>query len=269
MWQHAPMETTTADGVRIHFEVTGSGPPVVLVHGITDSSADWEPLDERLATDHTVVRLDLRGHGRSGDAEDYSALAMAMDLAAVVDAAGLDRPLVVGHSLGAVVATAYAAGAPTRGVVNIDQTLRFSDFAATVRQLEHQLRGDGFHAALRAIFQHLDGPLVPDALRFRLVAHRDEARQDVVLGAWDLTFTATDEELDGVAAMVAPGITVPYLSLAGNDLGDDYVPWLTSLLPQATVEQWEGHGHYPHLVDPERFLVRLADFEAECDAAAT
>lgn len=261
------METTTADGVRIHFEVEGSGPPVVLVHGITDSADDWAPLNGRLAADHTVVRLDLRGHGRSGDAADYSALSMAQDLEAVVTAAGVDRPLLVGHSLGAVVATAYAAGAPTRGVVNIDQTLRFSDFAATVRQLEHQLRGDGFHAAMRAVFLHLDGPLAPDQLRFRLAANRDAARQDVVLGAWDLTFSSTDEDLDGVAAMVAPGITVPYLSIFGNDPGKDYLPWLTALLPQAQVEQWGDHGHYPHLVDPERFLVRLAEFEAECEAA--
>lgn len=254
----------TADGVDIHHQIIGTGPPVVLVHGITDSSADWAPIDQRLASDHTVVTLDLRGHGRSGDAEDYSALAMVNDLAAVVEATGIEPPLVVGHSLGAVVAAAYASSAPVRGIVGIDQTLRFSDFAAMVRQLEHQLRGDGFHAAMRAIFGRLDGPLMPDSLRFRLAANRDEARQDVVLGAWDLTFSTSDDELDAMVAAMAPGITVPILALHGNELTGDYGGWLQGLVPQVEIEVWADHGHYPHLVDPERFLARLTQFEAVC-----
>ena len=260
--------TTTTDDVDIHYDISGSGPPVVLLHGITDSSADWAPIDQRLAADHTVVTLDLRGHGRSGDAEDYSPLAMVNDLAAVVAATGVESPLLVGHSLGAVVAVAYASAAPVSGVVGIDQTLRFSDFAAMVRQLEHQLRGDGFHAAMRVIFGHLDGPLMPDPLRFRLATNRDEARQDVVLGVWDLTFAASDDELDGMVAAMAPAITMPVLALHGNELPDDYVAWLQGLVPTAEVEVWADHGHYPHLVDPERFLARFADFEAECAAAS-
>lgn len=255
--------TTTADGVEIHYEVTGDGPPVVLVHGITDSSADWAPVDERLAADHTVVAVDLRGHGDSGDAEDYSALAMANDVAAVVAATGIDAPLLIGHSLGGAVVSAYAAGAPTRAVVNIDQSLRFSDFGAVLAQLEHQLKGTGFHPAMRAVFDSLDGPLVPDAVRSRLAANRDRARQDVVLGVWEMIFASTADELDAVADAIGPAIGVPYLAIHGSDPGEDYAEWLTARIPQATVERWDGHGHYPHLVDPDRFLARLARLEAD------
>ena len=255
------MRTTTADGVEIHYEVAGDGPPVVLVHGITDSSADWTPLAGRLAEDHTVVTLDLRGHGQSGDAADYSPLAMTQDVAAVVAAAEVEAPLLVGHSLGGAVVAAYAAGAPSRGVVDIDQSLRFSDFKAALAQLEHQLRGSGFHTAMRVVFQSLDGALMPDELRFRLAANRDAARQDVVLGVWDMVFSQTGEELDAVADAVGPGLTVPFLAIHGNDPGEDYVPWLTARIPHAQVELWPDHGHYPHLVDPERFLARLAQFE--------
>ena len=257
------MQTTTDDGVEIHYEVAGSGPPVVLVHGITDSGADWAPIDQRLAADHTVVTLDLRGHGRSGDAEDYSPLAMTQDLAAVVEATGVDRPLLIGHSLGGAVAAAFAAGAPARAIVDIDQSLRFSDFKAALGQLEHQLRGGGFHAAMRAVFNSLDGPLMPDHLRERLAANRDRARQDVVLGVWDMVFSQTGEELDAVADAAGSAITIPFLSIHGSDPGEDYPEWLVARIPHAHVERWEGHGHYPHLVDPERFLSRLADLERE------
>jgi pimeloyl-ACP methyl ester carboxylesterase len=256
------MHTTAPDGTEIHYDVTGSGPAVVLIHGITDSSADWAPIDERLAVDHTVVTLDLRGHGQSGDAADYSPLTMAADLAAVVEAAGVAAPLMIGHSLGAVVATAYAAGAPTTGVIAIDQTLRFSDFAGAVRQLEHQLRGSGFHAALRAIFNQLDGPLLPDHLRVRLAANRDGARPEVVLGVWDLLFSATDDELDAMVAAMAPALTMPLLAIHGSDPGDGYPAWLRAQVPHAQFELWADHGHYPHLVDPDRFLARVAEIEA-------
>lgn len=255
------MQTTTADGVDIHYEVMGEGPPVVLVHGITDSSAEWAPIDERLAADHTVVTLDLRGHGRSGDADDYSPLAMTLDVAAVVAATGLERPLLVGHSLGGAVVTAYAAGAPARAVVDVDQSLRFSDFKAALGQLEHQLRGGGFHPAMRAVFNSLDGALMPDYLRVRLAANRDQARQEVVLGVWDMVFAQTGEELDAVADAAGAAITVPFLAIHGSDPGDDYPAWLRTRIPHAQVERWDDHGHYPHLVDPERFLARLAELE--------
>jgi pimeloyl-ACP methyl ester carboxylesterase len=256
------MRTATTDGVDIHYDVIGDGPPVVLVHGITDTGADWAPIDQRLATDHTVITLDLRGHGESGDADDYSALAMTQDLAAVVAAVGIDRPLLVGHSLGGVVVTAYAAGAPALAVVDIDQSLRFSDFKAVLGQLEHQLRGSGFHPAMRAVFNALDGPLMPDHLRVRLAANRDHARQDVVLGVWDMVFTQSGDELDAMADAVGPAITVPFLAIHGSDPGEDYASWLTKRIPHAQVELWADHGHYPHLVDPERFLARIGQIEA-------
>lgn len=253
--------TTTVDGVTIHYERAGQGPAVVLVHGITDSGADWAPVDERLAVDRTVLTLDLRGHGRSGDAVDCSPLAMANDVAAVVADADVAPPLLVGHSLGGAVVSAYAAGAPCRGVVNIDQSLRFSDFGVALGQLEHQLKGSGFHAAMRAIFHSLDGPLMPDHLRVRLAANRDQARQDIVLRIWELIFTSTGEELDTITDAIGPAITVPYLSIHGSDPGDGYEAWLTERLPQAQVERWADHGHYPHLVDPDRFVARLAELE--------
>ena len=67
---------TSADGVRIEYATAGAGPDLVLVHGLTDSSQTWGPLTPRLAERYRVTRLDLRGMGASGDAADYSSIAM-------------------------------------------------------------------------------------------------------------------------------------------------------------------------------------------------
>jgi pimeloyl-ACP methyl ester carboxylesterase len=249
-------------GTEVEHEVTGAGPPVVLVHGITESRRSWDPLVPRLAEDHTVLTLDLPGHGESGDAPAYDVASMARALIEVIAAAALDRPLLVGHSLGGVVATATATAVECRGVVNVDQPLDLGLFKAGLAPLELALRGDedSFQQAMGAVFESMAGPLSGDE-RARIEALR-QARQDVVLAIWSPVFESSPAELDAVVRAMTGGVTVPYLSLHGIDPGDGYAAWLADLVPGAQVEVWPDHGHFPHLVDPDRFLTRLAAFEA-------
>jgi pimeloyl-ACP methyl ester carboxylesterase len=258
-----PTKFASTNGVDIAFDLRGEGPPIVLVHGITDNRSLWDPVAGRLSADHQVVTLDLRGHGESGDASDYSALAMANDVAAVVAAAGIERPVLVGHSLGGIVVSAYAAsGAPVAGVVNVDQSLHMSEFAGALRPIEPLLRGPEFHEVLSAIFTSMDGPLLSESDRAAGAERQAAARQDVVLGVWGLVFGSTDAELDAVIDAVAQAIAVPYLAIHGLDPGADYADWLSARIRGATVEIWPDHGHYLHLVDPDRFAGRVRRFAA-------
>lgn len=245
----------------IAWDESGTGPPVVFVHGLTEDRRGWDPVVAHLNDRFRCVRLDLRGHGQSSDAEDYSALAMAEDVAELVAEAQIAQPpLVVGHSLGAVVATAYATQAPVRGVVNIDQSLRLGDFAAALQPLAPLLQGPEFHETLLAIF---DGLGVPETLdpRYRTYLddlHRD-ARQKVVLGVWGLVFDSSPDELTAIAESLLGAVTAPYLAIHGSDPGPGYAAWLGAALPGAMLEVWEGAGHYPHLVDPGRLAARISE----------
>ena len=245
-------------------DVTGAGPPLLLIHGITESRRVWDPLVPALAEHHTVVAVDLPGHGESADAPDgaYDPVSMAAAVAADVEAAGAGPPLVVGHSLGGAVASAYAASYPCRGVVNIDQPLELAGFQGALRQLEPALRGDqaSFLGALDALFASLAGPLAgPERER---VEGLRRPRQEVVLAVWAPVLESEPAELDALIRSIAGGITVPYLAIHGGDPGPDYAAWLAGVIPTATIEVWPDRGHYPHLVEPERFLARLAEFEA-------
>ncbi|RPI10106.1 MAG: alpha/beta fold hydrolase [Actinobacteria bacterium] len=253
------MRCTTDDGVDIAYDRAGAGPAIVFVHGLTDSRADWRPVVERLAADFTCVTLDLRAHGESGDAPDYSALAMTADVAAVVQAEDLSEPAVIGHSLGGAVVTAYASEAPVAAVINVDQSMRFSDLAAQVRSLEPALRGDSFGETIGMILESMVGPMADPDLRAELAAHRARARQDIVLGVWGLLFSAPDEVLDGLADTFGATISAPYLALHGLDPGPRYVEWLQARIPQAVVEVWPEHGHWVHLVAPDRFCARVRE----------
>jgi len=251
-----------APGVTIDYFAAGSGRPLVLVHGITESRRTWDPLiAPSIAAGYRVVAVDLRGHGDSSKVPPYDLATMAADLGAVLEAERLHDALLVGHSLGGAVVSAYAAGGPCRGVVNVDQPLSLGAFQATLLQLQPMLEGDAedFRAAITAIFDDMAGPL-DGAERWR-VDHIRDADQDVVLGVWNLVFRASVAELDAVVDSLAEAITVPYLSLHGIDPGPDYSPWLTTRIPSATVEIWPALGHYPHLVEPERFLARVVEFD--------
>lgn len=258
-----------ADGTRIDHQVHGDGRPLLLVHGITESSRTWEPLVEPLvAAGYRVVTMDLRGHGASGLAPSYDLMSMAGDVGAVLGAtadpsttSAHEPALLVGHSLGGAVVSAYAAGGPCRGVVNVDQPLSLSGFKATLSVLEPMLRGspEEFDGAITAIFDQMAGPLTGSA-RDRVDGLR-RATQDVVLGVWDLVLTSSEADLDAVVDQLAGAISVPYLALHGIDPGPDYADWLTNRITTATVEVWAEHGHYPHLIDPERFVERVIDFD--------
>lgn len=258
------MPTVVAPGgVEIAYEVTGTGRPLVLLHGITECRQAWDPLVPDLAADHTVVAVDLRGHGASGAASAYDPASMAGDVAAVVDELGLPPPVVVGHSMGGIVASAYAGAHPCAGVVNVDQSIQLGELQGLVQGAEELLRGDAFDEVISTLFGSMQGPL-PDDDVARLDALR-RPEQSVVLGVWAPLLELSLPELEAMVADLAAAVRVPYLALHGTDPGPGYGPWLTSVVPTATVEVWDDHGHYPHLVDRPRFVERVRRFEAVLD----
>lgn len=104
----------TANGLRFHYlDWGGEGSDVVLVHPTGFHAHIWQPLAERLRNHFHVVALDTRGHGDSDKpAEDYGWPSFARDLEAFIDAAGLVRPIGIGHSAGATAIAVVEATHP-------------------------------------------------------------------------------------------------------------------------------------------------------------
>lgn len=105
-------DTTRYTGSGLWYSVTGSGSPVVLVHGANLDSRSWASLAAELATSHRVVLTDLRSHGRSRDAD--GPFSFRDDLLEVLDAAGAEHVTLIGHSLGAQIAIDLALARPDR-----------------------------------------------------------------------------------------------------------------------------------------------------------
>src|SRR5437763_10657264 len=95
-------------GHRVIYRIAGSGPPVVLIHGMINSSRHWEQVALRLAERHTVIAPDLIGHGDSATPRgDYSLGAHAASIRDLLATIGVERSTIVGHSLGGGVAMQF------------------------------------------------------------------------------------------------------------------------------------------------------------------
>src|SRR5881227_642839 len=102
-------------GHRVIYRVAGEGPPLVLIHGMVNSSRHWEQVALRLADAYTVIAPDLIGHGDSATPRgDYSLGAHAASIRDLLAAIGIERATLVGHSLGGGVAMQFFYQFPQR-----------------------------------------------------------------------------------------------------------------------------------------------------------
>jgi len=237
--------------------------PLVLLHGLTFDRSLWRPsLAElsRIDPGRRVLTLDLPGHGASRGWPSYDVQSLADGVYRAVDEAGLPSPVVVGHSLGGIVATAYAAQYPTRGIINVDQSLQVAPFAGLVQSLAGKLRGPAFPAVWQMFAASMHIELLPEAAQV-LVRSSCQPQQDLVLAYWREILDRPVSEIAALAAAMlgtVRGAGVPYLVVAGAGLEPEYEKWLSTALPQAAITVWPASGHFPHLAHPGRFAECLA-----------
>ena len=106
--------TAEVDGVQLHYLIAGQGPPIVLLHGYTQTSLMWRPLIPTLSEQFTVVAPDLPGIGDSSIPSDgLDMKTAAIRIHSLIRALGFEKAQVVGHDIGLMVAYAYAAQFPS------------------------------------------------------------------------------------------------------------------------------------------------------------
>ncbi len=253
---------TTSDGVSINYERAGSGPTVILVHGITEDLHAWDEIAADLRSDHDVIQVDLRGHGASSTGGDYSVARLGADIVELATQLNLERPHLVGHSLGGIVVSATAGSYDTASVINVDQVLRLDGFQELLLGAEELLRSEAFPAVMQAMFADMAGPTTPAEVITNTEKYAAAAKQDVVLGVWDPVLTLANAELVTLVDAIADGISAPYLAVHGTDPGGDYSTWLTTAIKSAEIEIWEGGGHWPHRAEQDRFVAQVRAFHA-------
>jgi len=240
----------------------GTGSPVVLIHGLTFSRQSWDPIAARLADHHRVIALDLPGHGgSSGSGADVVALAERM--ATTLQSLEVARPVIVGHSAGALHATGLATVLPARGVINVDQPLLIGPFTDFVQRMAPALRGPDFRAAFAPFEQSIAVDALPEPERSRLASTRT-IEQEVVLDHWSMPMSRSPQDAQAAVDDMLDTIDVPYLYLAGEEPPEPVRRHLEGHLRHLEVVVWPGSGHLPQHMDIDSFVRLVSDFAARC-----
>ena len=177
-----------------------------------------------------------------------------------VTEAGLDAPVVVGHSMSGGFGSMYAARYPTSGVVNVDALPDLAPFVRLLQSAKGQVLGDGFAGVWAMMEQGFRLDLLSPPAQ-AVVARTSRPRQDLVVSYWDELLSRAPDEL---AAQVSSGIEavaqagVPYLLVLGSEPPPEVAEWLQGVMPRIEIEVWPDTGHFPHLAYPGRFAERLA-----------
>ncbi|MEU4688916.1 alpha/beta hydrolase [Actinoplanes sp. NPDC023714] len=232
-------------------------PPLVLLHGLTFDRRQWAPMLAALPG-RRVLALDLPGHGQSPSQRSYRLSDVAELVNGAVHAAGLEDPVVVGHSIGALIATTYAARFPARAVVNIDQPLLPGKIGAVIRGAEATLRGPGWRAVWDEMVSGMGVDALPTAA-WSLVERTSRPRADLLLGYWEEILRCTDAEIEEQRRKdltVLADKQTGYRWVASVRPSLSYEGWLRSSLPGLEVTVLEG-GHFPHLAHPREVAALL------------
>lgn len=110
------MPCVETNGITTYYEEYGSGPPIIIVHGVMADHQSWAEILQPLTDDYRVILYDLRGHGRTEqtDHKPYTVETYADDLAAFIRTLELDRPAILGHSLGGMIGYTFADRHPEK-----------------------------------------------------------------------------------------------------------------------------------------------------------
>ncbi len=256
------MATATDLETGLAYDLEGTGTPVVFLHGLTFDRRTWRPIIDRLGGSVTSIAIDLPAHGDSGG-EPAPLESVTGQIHQLLETLGVERPVVVGHSMAAAVAGLYVSAHPARGIVLVDQATEVLPFAQMLHQVAPMLRGPAFGQVWPDIENSLGLDRIPEPAR-TLVLETHKVKQDVVLGYWDQVLTTEPAELQAWIDDQAARIQVPCLAVFGRAATDGERERL-GRLPDAQIEEWAGDGHFAHLVDPGRFAARLCTFVEHCD----
>ena len=250
------MSRLDRDGTHLYYEVHGSGPAILLTHGFSATSGMWKPQVEALSKNHTLVLWDLRGHGQSDSPEnpgDYDEATTVADIGALLDAAGFERAVIGGLSLGGYISLAFALDHPERvaGLVIADTGPGYKrddkreEWNEMANRLANRIARKGHEALQRG------GP------EMRQSTHRDP--RGVEMAARHTLTQHSPRVIEGLSSIRAPALAVVG---ANDELYLGPTDYMAKKIPNATKVVIPNAGHAVNIDQPEAFDRAVLDFLA-------
>ena len=247
------MATIDRNGVKIHYEVRGTGRTILVSHGFAASSHMFEGTAAALAATHRVITWDLRGHGRSDyptETDEYSIALAVGDMIAILDEVGVDRAVLMGHSLGGYLSLELQRTHPERAealvLIGTGPGFKRDDARAGWNTMAERFAVDLETSGLDAL---------PTSEEVRADEHR--SAEGLVRAARGILRQHDDRVLAGL-----PDIAVPVLVVVGEGdkpflAGSEY---MASKIPGAALAVIAGARHAPMITHPDAFCADIVTF---------
>lgn len=256
------MAKLNRNGVELYYEVHGNGPPLILTHGYSSTSAMWQGQIDALAKRHKLVLWDMRGHGQSDYPDDPAAYSEAMtvgDIDALLDAVGTEKAIVGGLSLGGYMSLAFHRAHPARvqALLIIDTGPGFKkDDAREVWNQRARDTGDRFDREGLDVLKSLSAERAS-------VTHRNA--KGLALAARGMLAQRDARVIESL-----PTIKVPSLVVVGADdtpflAASDY---MAAKIPGAQKVVVPNAGHAVNIDQPQAFIDAVLPFLDRLEAGA-
>lgn len=259
-----------AGDFAVAYRDLGSGDrPLVLVHGWTCDHTFWRYQIPFFARQGRVIALDLPGHGWSTKPKvAYTQDAFVESLRAVLDAAGVSRAVLAGHSMGGAICRSFALRYPHRvaGIVLVDPALiRVPEDFQKRREMAHMLEtvaaslapGPDYQERVRSFIEGMFVPETPETVR-RLVLEKMMGTAPYVRDS-SMEYFLRLPLWEGQRPVYAPTLAIFGAESARSE-GPDFESDLRRLFPHLTYEIWPGVSHFYMLEVPDRLNDRMAAF---------
>jgi pimeloyl-ACP methyl ester carboxylesterase len=253
-FQEAAMPKINRDGVKIYYEVHGSGPALLLTHGYSSTSAMWQGQIEALSRHHRLVLWDMRGHGQSDYPDDPNAYSEALtvaDMAALLDEVGAGSAIVGGLSLGGYMSLAFYRAYPERVrallIIDTGPGFRKDDAREAWNKRAHET-GDRFEREGLAVLQSL-------SRERSSVSHRDAS--GLARAARGMLTQRDARVIESLRNIKVPSLVVVGADDAPFLAASDY---MAAKIPGAQKVVIPAAGHAVNIEQPQAFIDAVLPF---------
>lgn len=252
--------------MKLNYKKLGKGSPIIILHGLFGMLDNWQSIANELAKEYEVWLVDQRNHGHSPHSDEHSYDAMADDLQELIEEHQIEKPVVVGHSMGGKTTMRFAQKYPdsAAGIIVVDMGMKKYPIhhdvivdalkSVPVRELESRSEAEDY------LKKHIDEAGI------RLFLLKNLNRQNDGSYKWRFNLPVLEREMPQIVeALPKEKSEVPTLFIYGENSGyvrPDDIPDLQSVFPNNQFESLDA-GHWLHAEKPKEVIQLIGDFVSE------
>ncbi|MGI9026801.1 MAG: alpha/beta fold hydrolase [Burkholderiaceae bacterium] len=259
------IKPAASSALELAYEQFGDGSPVVVLHGLFGSSTNWRRIARALSDRHRVFTVDLRNHGNSPWAATMAYAEMAEDVVALFDRLDLQKPDVLGHSMGGKVAMTLALTGPQRlgrlvvvDIAPISYGDHFSSYTQAMRGID-TVAATSRDEVQRALSQDIHDPGTVGFLMQNLVRHNEQYDWRINLPALSAAMTEIGAFPSALDGKTFSGPTTLITAARSDYVSADDRKLFSNYFPKARFVEIRDAGHWVHVDRPDEFIVAVRE----------